>query len=103
MTTCQELLENLPDLKRLQSDYFGLEKSATPTAVLFPWLPGYSQIKRILALKNLYFMLLKYVKIRRAATVPSADAIDIMLAQGKNDQEIIGVSKASETCSTVRY
>lgn len=91
MTTCRELLENLPDLQRLQKDYFRLEKSATPAAVLFPWLPGYSQIRRILALKNLYFALLKYVKIRRAAAVPSTDAIDLMLAQGKTDQEIIGV------------
>lgn len=91
MTTCRELLENLGDLKRLQSDYFRLEKSATPAAVLFPWLPGYSQIRRIVALKNLYFSLLKYVKMRRAAPVPSSDAIDLMLTQGKTDQEIIGV------------
>jgi len=91
MTTCRELLNNQKDVKRLQQDYFRLEKSATPTAVLFPWLPGYSQIKRLLALKNLYFALLKYVKIRKAAPVPSADAIDVMLAQGKTDQEIIGI------------
>ena len=87
------VIENLPDLQRLQYDYFCLEKSATPTAVLFPWLPGYSQIKRILTLKNLYFTLLKYVKLRRAAPVPSFDAIDLMLGQGKTDQEIISVRK----------
>jgi len=91
MTTCQELLTNVDDLKHLQYNYFRLEKSATPTAVMLPWLPGYSQIKRLLALKNLYFALLKYVKIRRAASVPSSDAIDVMLGQGKTDQEIIGV------------
>jgi sterol 14-demethylase len=91
MATCRELLNNQKDVKRLQNDYFRLEKSATPSAVLFPWLPGYSQIKRLLALKNLYYALLKYVKIRRAAAVPSTDAIDLMLAQGKTDQEIIGV------------
>lgn len=102
MATSRELLADVKALKRLQHYYWVLEKSATPTALLLPWFPGPSKIRRLLALKNLYFDLLKFVEKRRSATVPNSDAIDFMLAQGKTNEEIIGVRTQSVSLCVMR-
>lgn len=36
-------------------------------------------------------MLDKYIELRRAADVPTSDAMDVMLSQGYDNQTIIGV------------
>jgi hypothetical protein len=98
MATSGELLVDMKALTRLQHYYWVLEKSATPSALLLPWFPGPSKIRRLLALKNLYLDLLKFVERRRAATVPNSDAIDFMLAQGKTNEEVIGVCNFLIVC-----
>lgn len=99
MATSRELLADTKALERLQHDYWVLEKSATPSALLLPnWVPVPGKIKRLLALKNLYFNLLKFVDKRRAATIPNSDAIDFMIAQGKTNEEVVGVRKSLFIC-----
>jgi len=90
MATCRELATDLEALNKLQNDYWILEKSATPTALLLPWFPSKAKKNKETATRNLYTTLHGYVENRRSAEVPSADAIDLLLAEGLGNQEIIG-------------
>ena len=93
MATCRELATDLDAVTRLQKTYWTLEKSATPTSLLLPWLPSPAKRRKEVATKALFIMLSEYVDIRKAA-VPSPDAIDLLLAEGLNDEAIIGVWNA---------
>ncbi|RDB26903.1 Sterol 14-demethylase [Hypsizygus marmoreus] len=90
MATCRELSTDMEVLNKLQHDYWTLEKSATPTALLLPWFPSPAKKNKEIATKNLFTALYGYVETRRAAEVPSSDAIDVLLAQGLSTEHIIG-------------
>ncbi|KAF5378786.1 hypothetical protein D9615_006939 [Tricholomella constricta] len=90
MATCRELASDIEEIKRLQADYWTLEKSATPTALLLPWFPSKAKRDKEAATKDLFMKLYGYVELRRAADVPSADAIDLLLAEGLSTEHIVG-------------
>ena len=92
MASCAELSSNIKEVEEIQNLYWTLENSSTPTSLLLPWFPGSAKRRRQVATKELYTKLERYVEMRRNATVPSSDAIDILLAQGAGNQEIVGVS-----------
>ncbi|KAF8993227.1 cytochrome P450 [Cyathus striatus] len=87
--TCDELATNYEDIRILQKYYWDLEKSATPTALLLPWIPSPAKKKKLAANKALYTILKNYVDKRTAAQTPSAEAIDILLEKGDNEHDII--------------
>ncbi|KAG5652597.1 hypothetical protein H0H81_004428 [Sphagnurus paluster] len=89
MGTCRELSSNMDDLSPLQAEYWKLEKSATPTSLLLPWLPSQAKKDKETATKSLFTVLQKYVDKRRAAEVPTADAIDLLIAEGLSTELII--------------
>jgi len=90
MASCAELSSNIKEVEEIQNLYWTLENSSTPTSLLLPWFPGPAKRRRQVATKELYMKLEGYVEMRRNATVPSSDAIDILLAQGAGNQEIVG-------------
>jgi sterol 14-demethylase len=89
MASCRELASDLPALTTLQQHYWILEKSATPTALLFPWFPGPAKRARDASTKALFTTLWDYIEERKKAPVPSSDAIDLLLGMGINNQDII--------------
>lgn len=91
MATCRELSTDLDAVTRLQAEYWSLEKSATPTSLLLPWFPSPAKKRKEAATKELYMILDSYIEQRRAADVPTSDAMDVMLSQGYDNQSIIGV------------
>ena len=93
MATCRELAMDLDTVTRLQKTYWSLEKSATPTSLLFPWFPSPAKRRKEAATKALFTTLSGYVDMRKEAAVPSPDAIDMLLAEGLSDEAIIGVRK----------
>ncbi|KAF9457599.1 cytochrome P450 [Collybia nuda] len=90
MATCRELSADLETVTRLQGLYWTLEKSATPTSLLLPWLPSPAKKQKEVATQEIYTLLDQFVEKRRAADVPSSDAIDVLLSQGNDNQNIIG-------------
>jgi sterol 14-demethylase len=89
MASCRELASDLPALTTFQQHYWILEKSATPTALLFPWFPGPAKRAKEASTKALFTTLWDYIEERKKAPVPSSDAIDLLLGMGINNQDII--------------
>ncbi|KJA20468.1 hypothetical protein HYPSUDRAFT_203783 [Hypholoma sublateritium FD-334 SS-4] len=89
MASCDELANDAQELEKIQELYWILEKSATPTAVLLPWFPGRAKKAKEVATRQLYMKLSHYVDLRREAKVPTNNAIDILIRQGRSNPDII--------------
>jgi cytochrome P450 len=86
---CRELASDLPALTEFQKHYLILEKSATPTALLFPWLPSPAKLAKETSTKALFAILMNIMEERKNTTVTGSEAIDLLLAQGMNTQDVI--------------
>ena len=93
MASCAELAADFKTVEEIQGLYSQLEKSATPTAMLFPWFPGPAKKRTERVSKVLFTKLHDYVELRKKATVPSSDSIDVLLGQGVPTAEIVEVSQ----------
>ena len=93
MTTCSELAEDWAAIDRLFGLYWKLEKSATPVALLLPWLPSNARRDKMQATADMYNMLSGYVDSRKSAQESGSDAIDLLIARGEDNTNIIGVSR----------
>jgi hypothetical protein len=91
MFACDELAEDPNTIRKLQENYWKLERSATPTSLLLPWLPSLGKINKQIATISLYLTLRGYVEKRKLSDAPNADAIDILLARGLDTKETITV------------
>ncbi|PPR02168.1 hypothetical protein CVT24_011356 [Panaeolus cyanescens] len=89
MTTCRELADDLDAIREMQDLYFTLEKSSTPQALLLPWFPSRSKRNKDKAVKSLFVKIYTIVETRRHATVPTSDAIDVLIAGGYGTHEIV--------------
>ncbi len=94
MITCRELSQDKAAIEKMAALYWTLEKSATPTALLLPWIPSPAKRMRKAAVTELYIHVVKYVKARRAAGATSSDPIDVLIQNGDSDPIIVNVSEA---------
>ena len=92
MATCQELAEDKQAVQDVRKYYFDLEQSSTPVSVLLPWFPSPVRVVKTKATFQLYFLIKKCIKMQREAKIPSADPIDLLIANRDSDEVIIGVS-----------
>jgi hypothetical protein len=65
MAACRELASDLLALTALQKHYWILEKSATPTALLFPWFPIPAKTAKEASTKALFTMIWDYIEARK--------------------------------------
>ena len=92
MATCRSLATNRSEVSRLAELYWGIEKSATPVKLLLPWFPSKAKKESERCTRELYGMLYGYVEDRRKAPEGlGSDAIDVMIAQGLENPDIIQV------------
>jgi len=91
MASCRELATDTAVVDKLQKDYWLLEKSATPTALLLPWFPSKDKKNKEAATKRLFTTLHDYVELRKKSDVPTLDAIDILLGKGLSSEDTISV------------
>ncbi|GBE78810.1 hypothetical protein SCP_0200070 [Sparassis crispa] len=89
MASCSELADDTEASARFEENFWTLEQSSTPVALLLPWFPSRAKRNRERATRELYSMLQGYIDKRRNADVPSADTIDLLLQDGAEDAEII--------------
>jgi hypothetical protein len=93
MASCAELAADFKTIEEIQGLYWQLEKSATPMVQLLPWFPGPAKKRKERVTKALFTKLHDYVELRKNASVPSSDTIDVLLGQGVPTLEIVQVSQ----------
>ncbi len=93
MAACRELSRDKAAVEKMAGLYWTLEKSATPTSLLLPWIPSPAKRMREAAMIELYNHVVKYVKARRAAGATSSDLIDVLIQNGDSDLTIVHVSE----------
>jgi hypothetical protein len=98
MASCRELASDQEAVSRLATLYMSLEKSASPTYLMFPWFPGKDKKAKESSTKGMYIMLYNYVDARRKAPVPTSDAIDVLIGLGFDNLKVIGVRYLISTC-----
>ncbi|KAG6811694.1 hypothetical protein H0H92_006201, partial [Tricholoma furcatifolium] len=113
IATCRELSENTEAISQLAKNYWELEQSSTPFALLFPWFPSAAKKAKQTATQGLYMLLYRYVMIRRQVGASTSDAIDVLIASGESNEGIIGfvlttifagvVNTGRSVCWTILY
>jgi len=68
-----------------------MEKSSTAAAILLPWFPSRSKRINKRVTTDLYDLILKLVRDRRAAGAPTKDPIDVLIQIGDNDVDIVAM------------
>ena len=91
MASCEELASDPRAVQRLGELYWMLEKSATPLCLLLPWFPSTAKKQKEQATQGLYDLLSHYVDVRRKDNVRNSDAIDVLIADGVDNDNIVGV------------
>ena len=93
MVTCEELAKNEADLKKISKLLDAFITSPTPFASMLPWFPSPAKVKMIMSNVRMFSIFRNYVEARRRA-VPTSDAIDLLIADGENTQDIVLVTSA---------
>ena len=93
MATCRELAEDKQAVQDMRKHYFDMEQGVTPVSVLLPWFPGPAKKLKTKATRELYFLIKKYVTMRRETKIPSSESIDFLIANGDSDEAITSVSE----------
>ncbi|CCL99604.1 uncharacterized protein FIBRA_01622 [Fibroporia radiculosa] len=80
-----------PDLVvRLKSLYDTLDAAMTPAAVMFPWFPSPSAIRRIIATKKIYSIICAAIDARRDGKTTRDDTLQLLLDNGDDKLVIVG-------------
>lgn len=92
MGTCEELSKDRKTIDKLAENYWTLEKSATPVAMLLPWFRGAAKKAQETSSLALYNLINHFVQLRRKASALTSDPIDSLIRDGNSDDAIISVS-----------
>ena len=91
MATCRDLAENEADLEKISELFMTLQTSVTPTSLMLPWFPGPARRAAKQANIEMYTVLSGYIEARRRAK-SADDAIDLLIADGVANENIVWVS-----------
>ena len=91
MATCHDLAENEADLEKVTELFMTLQTNVTPTSLMFPWFPSPARRAVKQANTEMYTLLSGYIENRRRAK-PTGDAIDVLIADGVANENIVWVS-----------
>lgn len=70
-----------------------IEKGASPTRIIFPWLPTPAYIRRMTASLKLYETFSELVQDRKNNGIKGDDALQSLIDSGRNMSDIVGVSQ----------
>ncbi|PFH49347.1 hypothetical protein AMATHDRAFT_76242 [Amanita thiersii Skay4041] len=88
--SCHEISDN-PDLvSRLQVLYDRLDTGTTPATVLLPWLPTPSMIKKLLATKEIYDIVVAAINSRVKSGIHRDDTLQMLLDLGDEKLMVVG-------------
>lgn len=93
---CNEIAEDPAMLKKTLRLYEEVEKAATPTVVMYPWLPSPAKLKRMWGGAQLYMIFKNIVDVRNKTSRREDDALQFLMDQGDDIRSIIGVRQSLE-------
>ncbi|KAH0837817.1 cytochrome P450 [Lanmaoa asiatica] len=88
--TSQEIANDPALVAQLKSLYDTLDSGTTPTTVLFPWLPGPSMLKKLLATKNVYDIVSRAIDVRVKSGKLQNDTLQMLIDEQDEQQVIVG-------------
>ena len=91
MVGCDEIANDPALLKKTLHLFETIQRSSTPTTIIFPWFPSPALIKRTIAGGRLYMILKKIVDERKKSGRREDDPLQYLIDNGDDMNEIIGV------------
>jgi hypothetical protein len=88
---CEDIANDPELLEKTLHLYVTIEKSATPTTIMFPWFPSPAIIKRTIAGGRLYMIFKKIVEERKQTGKRGDDPLQYLIDQGDSVKRIIEV------------
>lgn len=88
---CNDIADDPALLLKTLRLYEAIEESATPTGIIFPWLPTVAKLKRTIAGGRLYMIFQRIVSQRRKTGKRDEDALQFMIDHGDDVTKIIAV------------
>ncbi|KAF8629735.1 hypothetical protein AX15_003294 [Amanita polypyramis BW_CC] len=85
-----EISDNPVLVSRLKTLYDRLDAGTTPTTVLLPWLPLPSMIKKLLATKEIYEIIVNAIDNRKKSCVYRNDTLQMLLDLGDEKLVVVG-------------
>lgn len=89
---CKEIASDSVLLDKTLHLFEIIEKSGTPTGIVFPWLPTPAKLQKFYAGFSLYMIFQKIVNERKKTGIREDDPLQFMMDQGDDMKRIIGVS-----------
>ncbi|EGN92897.1 hypothetical protein SERLA73DRAFT_172564 [Serpula lacrymans var. lacrymans S7.3] len=88
--SCAELADDPAIVARLKKLYDKLDSGTTPATVLLPWFPGPSMIKKLLATKEIYDIVVRAIDARIASGISRNDSLQMLLDAGDEKLVVVG-------------
>ena len=88
---CNEIADDPVLLARTLSLYEGIEATATPLSIMFPWLPTPAKFRRLYIGSQLYIIFKRVVDDRKKYNRRENDPLQYLIDQGDSITDIIQV------------
>lgn len=86
---CDDIADSPELIAQTLKLYETIDRSATPTAIMFPWFPSPAVIKRTIAGGRLYMIINKIVNKRKATGYRGQDPLQFLIDEGDSVPKII--------------
>ena len=88
--TGTEIADDPVIVARLKHLYDEVDEGNTPAAILLPWWPGRGTIRKLLATKRIYDIIIKAVDTRLKSGKPRDDTLQMLLDSGDDNIAVVG-------------
>ncbi|TFL04710.1 cytochrome P450 [Pterulicium gracile] len=88
--TCEEIADDEHTATRLRILYAKLDENTTPLTVVAPWIPSPSMIRKLLATREIYWIIKRVIRSRREGGIAHHDTLQILLDHEDDDMLIVG-------------
>lgn len=88
--TGTEIADDPAIVVRLKHLYDEVDEGNTPASILLPWWPGRGMIRKLLATKRIYDIIIKAIDTRLKSEKPRDDTLQMLLDSGDDNMLVVG-------------
>jgi hypothetical protein len=88
---CNEIADDPATLSKTLGLFESIDSGSSAAKIIFPWLPTWGHMQRLWAGTQMYMLLSKIVEARKKEGRREPDALQMLIDQGDNMVEIVGV------------